>query len=98
MKNKHMLSETLSFCLPEEGLPREPDTVLVDGFPGEEQEQQQHGDTEDCGSPTANHRTQPTQAMSYQDTVAHTRRGEEMGRMDEGKTEVTKKWRIMHDP
>lgn len=65
--------------------------VLVDGLPGEEQEQQQHGDTEDCGAPPANHRTQPTQAMSYQDTIAHTRRGEEVGSMEEGKTEGANK-------
>lgn len=64
------------FCLPEEGLSREPDVVLLDRLPGEQQEQQQHGDTEDCGAPTAHHRTQATQAVSHQDTVTHTRRGE----------------------
>lgn len=67
--------------------------VLLDGLPGEEKEQQQHGDTEDCGAPTAHHRTQPTQAMSHQDAVTHTRREEGRGRREdvsEGKTVGTK--------
>ena len=61
---------------PEEGLPGEPDVVLLDGLPGEEQEQQQHGDTEDCGAPAAHHRTQPTHTVSHQDTVTHTAGGQ----------------------
>lgn len=75
----HTHTQYLSLSLPEEGLPGEPDVVLLDGLPGEEQEQQQHGDTEDCCAPTAHYRTQPTQAMSHQDTVTHARRGEGEG-------------------
>lgn len=50
--------------------------VLQDGLPGEEQEQQQHGDAKDCRAPAAHERTQATQAMSHQDTVTHARKGE----------------------
>lgn len=79
------------FCLPEEGLSRQPDVVLLDGLPGEEQKQQQHRDTEDCGAPTAHQRTQATQAMSHQDTVTHTRRGE---RQDGGKVIMPHSWAL----
>lgn len=49
--------------------------VLLDGLPGEEQEQQQHGETEDCGAPTAHQGAQTTEAVSHQDAVAHAGRG-----------------------
>lgn len=49
--------------------------VLLDGLPGEEQKQQQHGETEDCGAPTAHQGTQATEAMSHQDAVTHAGRG-----------------------
>lgn len=68
--------------------------VLLDGLPGEEQEQQQHGDTEDGGAPTAHHRTQPPQAVSHQDTVTHTGEGE-----GEDRVRVIKKHEdILYDP
>lgn len=53
--------------------------VLLDGLPGEEQEEQQYGDTEDRGAPTAHHRTHPAQAMSHQDTITHTGEGSKEG-------------------
>lgn len=48
--------------------------VLLDGFEGEEQEQQQHGETEDRSTPTAHQGTKTTEAVSHQDTVAHAER------------------------
>lgn len=52
---KHTATLCLDVSLPEERFPGEPDMVLLDGLPGEEQDEQQHGDTEDCGAPTAHH-------------------------------------------
>lgn len=46
----HRNGETHS---PKESFPGEPDGVLLNGFPGEEQDQQQHEDTEECGAPAA---------------------------------------------
>lgn len=53
--------------------------VLLDGLEGEEQEQQQHGETEDRSTPTAHQGTKTTEAVSHQDTVAHAEREREGG-------------------
>lgn len=53
--------------------------VLLDGLEGEEQEQQQHGETEDRSTPTAHQGTKTTEAVSHQDTVAHAERERERG-------------------
>lgn len=57
---------------PEEGFSREPDLVLLHSFPGEEEEQQQHGDGERRCTPTTQHGTQPVQPMRHQNAVTHT--------------------------